>query len=111
MSPLDLLMAPLDLLMGSLDLLLSFLDLPDSHLKQIFLGLLMLFEGMFEGFHVVVYFQCELIQVVQLRLLGFHQTMSMMSYQGQLLFNLENPVHYWVLAVHNLSFLCFRDRL
>jgi hypothetical protein len=111
MGPLDLLMTPLDLLMGPLDLLLGLLNLPDSHLEQIFLGLLMLFEGMFEGFHVVVDFLCELIQVAQLILLGFHQPMSMMSYQGQLLFNLENPVHYWVLTVHNLSFLCFRYRL
>jgi hypothetical protein len=53
----------------------------------------MLLEGMFEGFHVVINFLCELIQVVQLRLLGFHQTMGMMRNQGQLLFNLEDPVH------------------
>jgi hypothetical protein len=71
----------------------------------------MLLEGMFEGFHVVINFLCELSQVVQLRLLGFHQPMSMMRNQGQLLFNLENPVHDWVLAVHDLSLLCFRDRL
>ena len=71
-------MAPLDLLMGPLDLLLGLLNLPDSHLEQIFLGLLMLLEGIFEGFHVVVDFLCELIQVVQLRLLGFHQSMGMM---------------------------------
>jgi len=79
--------------MGPLNLLLALLDLPDSHLEQIFLGLLMLLEGMFEGFHVVVNFLCEFIQVFQLRLLGFHQPMSIMRNQGQLLFNLENPVH------------------
>ena len=66
------------LLMGSLDLLIGLLDLPGSNLEQIFLGLLMRLEGMFEGFHVVVDFLCELIQVALLRLLGFHQPMSMM---------------------------------
>jgi hypothetical protein len=84
---------------------MSLLDLPGSHLKKILLGLLMLLEGMFKGFHVVVDFLCELIQIAQLRLLGFHEPMSMMRNQGQLLLNLEYPIHDWVLAVHDLSFL------
>jgi hypothetical protein len=52
--------------MGPLDLLMSLLDLPHSHLEQIFLGLLMLLEGSFKSFHIVVDFLSELIQVVQL---------------------------------------------
>ena len=111
MTPLDLLMGPLDLLMGPLDLLLGLLDMSDSYLEQIFLGFLMLLERVFEGFHVVVDFLCKIIKVVLLRLLGFNQPMCMMRNQGQLLFNLENPVHDWVLAIHDLSFLCFRYRL
>ena len=47
--------------MAPLDLLLGLLDLSDSHLEQIFLGLLMLLEGMFEGFHVVVDLLSKLI--------------------------------------------------
>jgi hypothetical protein len=99
-------MSPLDLLMRPLNLLIGLLDLPDSHLEQIFLGLLMLLEGMFEGFHVVINFLCELIQVVQLKLQGFPQPLGMMRNQGELLFNLENPVHDWVLAIHDLSLSC-----
>jgi hypothetical protein len=52
--------------MTPLDLLMSLLDLSDSPLEEIFLGLLMLFEGIFEGFHVVVNFQGELFQVALL---------------------------------------------
>jgi hypothetical protein len=48
------------------DFLMSFLDLPDSHLEEIFLWLLMLLEGMFERFHVMVNFLCEFIKVIQL---------------------------------------------
>ena len=80
MTPLDLLMGPLDFLMGPLDfligplgllisplgLLMGLLDLPDSSLEEIFLGLLMLLEGIFKSFHVVVYFLSEFIQVVHL---------------------------------------------
>jgi hypothetical protein len=47
-------------------LLMSFLYLPGSLLEQIFLGLLMLPEGMFKGFHFMVYFQSELIKVIVL---------------------------------------------
>jgi hypothetical protein len=111
MCPLDLLMGPLDLLISPLGLLMRLLDLPDSSLEEIFLGLLMLLEGIFKSFHVVVYFLSELIQVVQLRLLGFHQSMSLMRNQGQLLFDLEYPIHYLVLVINCLSFLYFRDRL
>jgi hypothetical protein len=66
LTPLDLLMRPLDFLISPLGLLMRLLDLPDSSLEEIFLGLLMLLEGMFEGFHVVVCFLIEFIQVVQL---------------------------------------------
>jgi hypothetical protein len=65
-TPLDLLMSSLNLLISPLGLLMGLLDLPDSSLKEIFLGLLMLLEGMFKSFHVVVYFLTELIQVAQL---------------------------------------------
>jgi hypothetical protein len=92
-------------------LLMSFLDLPDSHLKEILLWLLMLLEGIFESFHVVVDFLREFIKVIQLRSLGFHQSMSMMRYKGQLLFNLEYPIQDRVLAIHELSFLHKRDSL
>ena len=71
----------------------------------------MLLEGIFKSFHVVVDFLGELIQVAQLRPLGFHQPLSMMRNQGQLLLNLENPVHDWVLPIHDLSFLYLRDPL
>ena len=40
---------------------MGLLDLPGSHLEKIFLGLLMLLEGMLKGFHVVVDFLRELI--------------------------------------------------
>jgi len=98
-------MTSLDLLMGPLYLLMRLLDLPDSPLEQIFLRLLMLLEGMFEGFHVMVNLLSEFIQAVQLRLLGFNQPMSLMRNQGQLLFNLEYPIHNLVLAIDCLSFL------
>jgi hypothetical protein len=52
--------------MAPLDLLMSLLDLSDSPLEQIFLGLLMLLEGMFEGFHILVDFLGEVIQVALL---------------------------------------------
>jgi hypothetical protein len=90
---------------------MSFLDLPDSNLEEIFLWLLMLLEGMFESFHVVADFLCEFIKVIQLRSLGFHQSMSVMRYQGQLLFDLEYPIHDRVLAIHDLFFLYMRYRL
>jgi hypothetical protein len=90
---------------------MGLLYLPGSHLEQIFLGLLMLLEGIFEGFHIVVDFLCELIQVVLLQLLGFHQPMSMMRNQGQLLFDLEYTIHNWVLAIHDLSFFYNWDSL
>ena len=90
---------------------MGLLDLPGSHLEQIFLGLLMLLEGMFEGFHVVVDFLCKFIQIIQLRLLGFHESMSMMRYQGQLLFDLEYPIQDRVLAIDDLSFLHLRYSL
>ena len=63
---------------------MGLLNLPGSHYEKIFLGLLMLLEGIFEGFHIVVDFLCELIQVAQLRPLGFHQPMSVIRNQGQL---------------------------
>jgi hypothetical protein len=90
---------------------MGLLNLPGSHLEEIFLGLLMLLEGMFEGFHVVVYFLLELIQIAQLRPLGFHKSMSVMRNQGQLLLDLEYPIHDWVLAIHDHSFLHMRYRL
>jgi hypothetical protein len=87
------------------------LDLPDSHLEKILLWLLMLLEGIFESFHVMVHFLREFIKLIQLRLLGFHQYMSMMSYQGQLLFDLEYPIQNRFLAILDLSFLHLRYRL
>jgi len=66
---------------------MGLLNLPGNPLEKIFLGLLMVFEGIFKGFHVVVDFLGKFIQVSQLRLLGFHQPMSLMRNQGQLLFN------------------------
>ena len=71
----------------------------------------MLFEGIFKGFHVVVYFLGKFIQVALLRLLGFHQSMSLIRNQGQLLFELEYPIHYLVLPINCLSFLYYRERL
>jgi hypothetical protein len=43
------------------DLLMGLLDLPCSHLEQILLWLLMLLEGIFEGFHVMVDLLSKLI--------------------------------------------------
>ena len=43
------------------DLLMGLLDLPGSHLEQILLWLLMLLEGIFEGFHVMVDLLSKLI--------------------------------------------------
>jgi hypothetical protein len=37
--------------------------------------------------------------VLDLLLMGIHQSMSMMRNQGQLLFDFEYPANYWVLAV------------
>jgi hypothetical protein len=90
---------------------MSLLDLPDSHLKEILLWLLMLLEGIFECFHVMVHFLCEFIKVILLRLLGFNQSVSMMRYQSQLLFNLEYAIQDRVLAIHGLSFLYLRHHL
>ena len=45
---------------------MSFLDLPGSDLEEIFLGLLMLPDLMFKGFHVVVDFLPKFIKVVHL---------------------------------------------
>ena len=59
----------------------------------------------------MVDFLCKFIQIIQLRLLGFHESMSMMRYQSQLLFNLENPIQDRVLAIHDLSFLHLRYHL
>jgi hypothetical protein len=40
---------------------MSLKDLTGIHLEEIFLGLLILLEGMFEGFHVVVDFLSKFI--------------------------------------------------
>ena len=55
---------------------------------------------MLKRINVLVHLVSELIEVRKLLLLGFHQPMSMMRDQGQLLFDLEYPANYWVLAVH-----------
>jgi hypothetical protein len=39
------------------------------------------------------------LDVLALLLMGFHQTLSLMRDQGQLLLHLENPAYDWVLAV------------
>jgi hypothetical protein len=66
---------------------------------------------MLERINVLVHLVSELIEVRKLLLLGFHQPMSMMRDQGQLLFNLEYPANYWVLAVHYYFFLGSLDTL
>jgi len=49
--------------------------------------------------------------VLFLLFLGFHQSMSMMGNQGQLLFDLENSANDWILAPHFSYFLRSRDAL
>jgi hypothetical protein len=63
-KPFSLLLLPLlffFFLQDSLQSLVHLLDLPDSHLEKILLWLLMLLEGIFESFHVMVDFLCKFI--------------------------------------------------
>ena len=60
---------------------------------------------MLKGLNVVIHFLSKVIQVIQLRLLGFHKSMSVMRNEVQLLFNLEHPVNDWVLAIDDLTLL------
>ena len=71
----------------------------------------MLNEGMLKCIHVLVHLMSELIEVSLLLLLGFHQSMSMMRNQGQLLFNLEYSTYDWILVIHWSYFLGFSDTL
>jgi hypothetical protein len=71
----------------------------------------MLHERMLKCIYVLVHLMSELIEVRHLLLLGFHQLMSMMRNQGQLLLDLEYSTNYWVLAVHWYFFLHLWDTL
>jgi hypothetical protein len=71
----------------------------------------MLHERMLKCIYILVHLMSELIEVRQLLLLGFHQSMSMMRNQGQLLFDIEYSANDWVLVIHWSYFLGFRDTL
>lgn len=61
----------------------------------------MFYERVPKCFNILVTLLSELIDVSYLLLLRFHQSMSLMRNQGQLLFDLEYPASRTVLSVHD----------
>jgi hypothetical protein len=58
--------------------------------------------------NILLYILLEFIEVRELVLLRFHQSISMMRDQGQVMFNLEYPANDWDLAVQGSFMLEMR---